>query len=85
MANTLRFITMTVNMPASVKDKMQDDADRRGVTIGTVAREILAKHYGVTGINLVAAKGGARAGAGRKPLPVVGAIPSLAFIPIRRD
>lgn len=80
MANTLRFITMTVNMPASVKDKMQDDADRRGVTIGTVAREILAKHYGVTGINLVAAKGGARVGAGRKPVPAIPGRPSLPLV-----
>ncbi|MEQ1522648.1 MAG: hypothetical protein ABL936_15375 [Aestuariivirga sp.] len=57
MANTLRFITTTVNMPATVKDMLQGDADKRRVTIGTVMREIIAAPSGVTGINLVATKG----------------------------
>jgi len=82
MANSTRFVMTTLNMPLKFREALMRDAERRGVTVGTIAREIVARHYKFDGLDIVAKRGGARAGAGRKPKPITAyQKPSLA--PVR--
>lgn len=75
----------------TMKAALQADADKRGMTIGTIIREIVAAHYGLNEPTR-ALTGGPRPGAGRRPRakvvsnqfvpPKIGK-PSMPAIPMR--
>lgn len=79
-------LTTTIRLSETMKAKIQADADRLDVTIGSVMREIIAKHYGIQGERIWAVRGGKSRGRDhRLPEPCVYDKPSMPFVNIGRD
>lgn len=82
---------LTMSLPPEMRDLLQADAVRNGMTIGSAVRTILAAHYGLPETMIVAdtlGRGGYRPNSGRKPtvkLVPVYQKPSMPNVNIRSD